>query len=80
MEGECDMRETREEINARLSKRLTDEQLLALADALDMSPEEIEPTNGLGAVVEADRRGVGNTSAAINILLDAGIVIPVQPA
>ena len=43
------MRETREEVEARLTKRLTEEQHSALAAALGMDSSEINPTNALAA-------------------------------
>jgi hypothetical protein len=65
---------------ARLSKRLTEEQRAALADALLMEPEEIEPTNALAALYKAAERGRGDSTAAIHILLEAGILVEVRPA
>lgn len=65
---------------ARLSKRLTPEQHEALAEALEMSQGEIEPTNALAALFKAIERGQGDPDAAIDILLDAGIMVEVRPA
>jgi hypothetical protein len=70
------MRETREEVEARLTKRLTEEQHSALAAALGMDPSEINPTNALAALYEADARGASLDAKqeAVDILIDAGIV------
>jgi hypothetical protein len=70
------MTETSEEVKTRLSRRLTDEQHVALAEALNMRQDEICPTNALAALYEADARGadLDAKQEAVDILIDAGIV------
>jgi hypothetical protein len=65
---------------ARLSKRLTPEQHTALAKALDVPEAEINPTDAFTALQRAARRGQGDISAAVYILLDAGVIVEVKRA
>ncbi len=64
----------------RLSKRLTPEQHTALANALEMSGDEINPTDAFTALQRAARRGQGDIGAGVYILLDAGVIVEVKRA
>jgi phosphomannomutase len=58
------------------NQALTEEQHSALAAALGMDPSEINPTNALAALYEADARAASLDAKqeAVDILIDAGIV------
>jgi hypothetical protein len=63
---------------ARLSKRITPEQHQALADALELQLEEIDPTDAFTALQRAARRGCADIDEGVEILLDAGVVVEVR--
>ena len=70
--------QTRERPPARMNKRITSEQRQALAEALEMRPEEINLTDAFAALREGIRRGRGDIDEAAEILLDAGVIVEVR--
>jgi formylmethanofuran dehydrogenase subunit A len=65
---------------ARLNKRITPEQHEALAVALGIRPEEIDPEDAYTALQKAARRGQGDITEGVHILLDAGVIVEVRRA
>ena len=65
---------------ARLNKRLTPEQHEALAEALEMRVEDVDPTDAFTTLQEAAQRGQGDIAEGVHILLDAGIIVEVRRA
>jgi hypothetical protein len=65
---------------ARLNKRLTPEQHEALAEALEMPLEDIDPTDAFTTLQQAAQRGQGDIAAGVHVLLEAGVIVEVQRA
>jgi len=64
----------------RLGQRITPEEHQALAEALEMRPEDIDPEDAYTALRQAARRGQGDVIAGAYILLDAGVIMEVRRA
>jgi hypothetical protein len=65
---------------ARLNKRITPEQHQALSEALGVRMEDINPSDAFTALLRAEERGLRDIDDAVDILLEAGVMVEVRPA
>jgi hypothetical protein len=59
-------------------QRLSQAELTDFAAALEMEEDTIDPTDAVAAIFAAAKRGRGDLDKALEILLEAGIVVEIR--